>query len=74
MPHTAQKTKFSINKPIDKGRKLNVHKTFRRRPGPLLNVLYTFNLRPVSTENFFINCEKIRSFCPDAVYYNIIFF
>ena len=38
-----------INKPVDTGRKLNVHKTFRRRPGRLLNVLCTFNLRPVST-------------------------
>ena len=35
--------------PVDTGRKLNVHKTFRRRPGLLLNVLCTFNLRPVST-------------------------
>ena len=35
--------------PIDTGRKFNVHKTFRRRPGRLLNVLCTFNLRPVST-------------------------
>ena len=35
--------------PVDTGRKLNVHKTFRRRPGRLLNVLYTFNLCPVST-------------------------
>ena len=35
--------------PVDTGRKLNVHKTFRRRPGPLLNVLCTFSLRPVST-------------------------
>ena len=35
--------------PIDTGRKLNVHMTFRRRPGRLLNVLYTFNLRFVST-------------------------
>ena len=44
--------------PVDTGRKLNVHKTFRRRPehktfrrrpGHLLNVLCTFNLRPVST-------------------------
>ena len=34
--------------PVDTGRKLNVHKTFRRRPVRLLNVLYTFNLRPVS--------------------------
>ena len=35
--------------PVDTGRKLNVHKTFRRRPRRLLNVLCTFNLRPVST-------------------------
>ena len=34
--------------PVDTGRKLNVHKTFRRRPGCLLNVLCTFNWRPVS--------------------------
>ena len=34
--------------PVDTGRKWNVHKTFRRRPGRLLNVLCTFNLRPVS--------------------------
>ena len=33
--------------PVDIGCKLNVHKTFRRR---LLNVLCTFNLRPVSME------------------------
>ena len=37
------------NIPVDTGRKLNVHKTFRRRPGRLLNVLCTFNLRPAST-------------------------
>ena len=37
--------------PVDTGRKLNVLKTFRRRPGPLLNALCTFNLRPVSTES-----------------------
>ena len=35
--------------PVDTGRKSNVHKMFRRRPGHLLNVLYTFDLRPVST-------------------------
>ena len=35
--------------PVDTRRKLNVHKTFRRRPGRLLNVLCTFNLPPVST-------------------------
>ena len=41
--------KFLRYKPVDTGRKLNVHKTFRRRPGRLLNVLCTFSLRPVST-------------------------
>ena len=35
--------------PVDTGRKLNVHKTLRRCPGRLLNVLCTFKLRPVST-------------------------
>ena len=44
--------------PVDTGRKLNVHKTFRRRPGRLLNVLCTFNLRPVSTGCFCQNCEN----------------
>ena len=34
--------------PVDKGRKLNVHNTFTRRPGRLLKVLCTFNVRPVS--------------------------
>ena len=34
--------------PLDKGRKLNVRKTFRGRHGGLLNVLCTLNLRPVS--------------------------
>ena len=35
--------------PVDTGRQFNVHKTSRRRPGRLLNVLCTFNLRPVFT-------------------------
>ena len=39
----------SSNDPVDTGRKLNVHKTFRRRLERFPNVLYTFNLRPVST-------------------------
>ena len=37
--------------PLDTGRKLNVDKTFRRRPGRLLKVLYAFNLSPVPTGN-----------------------
>ena len=34
--------------PLDTGRKLNAHKTFRRRLGLLLNVLCAFSLRLVS--------------------------
>ena len=34
--------------PVDTGRELKIHKTFRGRPGRLLNVLCTFTLRPVS--------------------------
>ena len=41
-----------LRTPVDKGRKLNAHKTFRRRLGRLLNVLCTFNLRPVSIGSF----------------------
>ena len=51
----------SLSDPIDTGRKLNVHKTFRRRPGRLLNVLCTFNLRPVSTGYPVIFCEKSKN-------------
>ena len=48
--------------PVDTGSKLNVHKTFRKRPGRLLNVLCTFNLRPVSTGAYpidtVVNCDN----------------
>ena len=37
---------------VDTECKLNVHKTFRRCPGRLLNILCTFNLHPVSTGLF----------------------
>ena len=47
--------------PVDTGRKLNVHKTFRRRPGCLLNVLCTFNLGPVSTGLYQFSLRKIKS-------------
>ena len=46
---TILKIYFCPSIPVDTGRKLNVHETFRRRPGRLLNVLCMFNLRPVST-------------------------
>ena len=53
--------------PVDTGRKLNVHKTFRRRLGRLLNVLCTFSLRPVSagkeiTFTLVENVKKISFF------------
>ena len=53
---------------VDTGRKLNVHKTFRRRPRRLLNVLCTFNLRPVSTEELHFAiptslCNKVVPLC-----------
>ena len=52
--------------PVDTGRKLNVHKTFRRRPGRLLNVLCTFNLRPVSAGFFICENDDIASYTDDA--------
>ena len=64
-------TVLGLNNPIDAGHKLNVHMTFRRRPGNLLNFLCTFNLRPISTGKFIWNsvychCVKsvrIRTYC-----------
>ena len=54
-----------LQDPVDTRLKLNVHKTLRRRPGRLLNVLYTFNLRPVSTEElpfFYQGWLQLKSF------------
>ena len=51
--------------PVDTEHKLNVHKTFRRRPGRLLNVSFTFNLGPVSTgkmEKFEAHCSVLKSY------------
>ena len=57
--------------PVDTGHKLSAHKTFRRRPRLLLNVLYTFNLRPLSTgllivvmtgQNLKLICRAISRF------------
>ena len=44
--------------PVDTGLKLNVHKTFRRRPGCFLNVLCTFSLRHVSTGSHVRSCAR----------------
>ena len=56
--------------PVDPERKLNVNKTFRRRPGRLIKVLCTFNLRPVSPRCLYIKLGKrnlspqnIQSYC-----------
>ena len=37
-----------VSSTVDTETKLNVYKTFRRRPGCFRNVLCTFNLRPMS--------------------------
>ena len=47
---TSLKKKHVAN-PMDTGRVLKVHKTFRRGSGSLLNVLCTFSLRPVLSRN-----------------------
>ena len=52
---------------IDTGRKLNVHKTFRRRPGRLLNVLCTFNLGPVSTGVLTVLPRYIYFYCRNKI-------
>ena len=46
--------------PADTRRKLNVHKTFRRHPGHLLNVVRTFSLRPVSA-NMVFHLTRVES-------------
>ena len=52
--------------PVGTGRKLNVHKTFRRRPGRLLNVLCTFNLRPVSIGSMSFDFYVDRNLCSNC--------
>ena len=52
---------------LDKGRKLSVHKSFRRRPICFLNVLYTFNLRPVARGIPPENIRKPRVLCSQYV-------
>ena len=45
---------------METGRKLKVHKTFRRRPGRFLSVLCTINVRPVSTGIFHLLIEEMH--------------
>ena len=58
----AKKTYTDQSIPVDTRRKLNVHKTFRRRPRRLLSFLCTFNLRPVSTGilRFFLRLTNLQ--------------
>ena len=49
-----------IRFPLDTGRKLNVHKTFRKQPGRSLNILCMFNLRPVSKG--YINFKHFKNY------------
>ena len=46
------------HQPVDTGRKLNVDKTFRRRPVRLLKLLCTFSLRPVSTGHVYFTLKR----------------
>ena len=47
-------------KSLDKGRKSNVQKTFRRLQGRLLNILCAFNLRPVSRGKSLRSLRSLR--------------
>ena len=65
--------------PVHTGRKLNVHKTFRKRPRRLLNVLCAFNLRPVSAgelrqESLEIIIFLFRLFFPPLLQVNFVVF
>ena len=50
--------------PLDARLKLNLHKTYRRRPGCFLNVLGTFPLHHTSTRlvNEQVKSKKIRTY------------
>ena len=54
---------------LDTGNKLNVHKSFRKHPELLLNVLYTFSLLsvfksyPVNIYSFEVNNRNTRKRC-----------
>ena len=50
---------YLINSPVSTGHTLNVHKSFRRRPGRLLNVLSTFNFCPVSTGSIVPSAQHV---------------
>ena len=49
---------------LDTERKLNACKTFRRRPGGLLNVLCTSSLRPLSRGSLQVRVVLLRHLTP----------
>ena len=49
--------------PLNTGRKLNAHKTFSRSLGRLLNVLCTFNLRPLFRRKEIKNYDDKNNIC-----------
>ena len=57
----SSKTVWYVN-PLDTGGKLNVHKTFRRCLGRLLNILCTFNLDPMPRGKCFLSSPFVSSF------------
>ena len=57
IPLSFSQIEWKTINPVDTRRKLNIHKTFRKSPGRLLNVFYTFNLHPVSTEKLTISLK-----------------
>ena len=58
-------TKCNLGNPLYIRRKLSLHKMFRRRPGRLLSVLDTFDVRPAlkvnATDNLETEVEDVRS-------------
>ena len=54
---------YSESVPTDTGQKFNAHKTLRRPPRSLLDVLFTFNLRPVSAGIFNTLYIEIKHKC-----------
>ena len=57
---------------VDTGCNLNVRKTIRRLPGRLLNVLRTFNLRPVCKGSLTDESgEALSKYCTDRIFLRI---
>ena len=57
---------IASNVPVDTGHKQNVHETFRKRPGRLLNILCTFSLHPVSTGVVKVHHQNAPVICSHA--------